>query len=94
MFERCGEPISIGVSTAKALLGQPGLAEVIFGQKDTITKSEEEIEFVADSQLYPEPVLHDIADIHVDSKFPQVEPDFICATRFRRLKSGVDGYSA
>jgi hypothetical protein len=73
IFEECGEQISLGVSSVKHLLGNPGMATVIFGAKDGEMVSIEEKEFSDEVQLYPDQVNHSIADIHVDETFPDLD---------------------
>jgi len=70
VFEVCGEPFSIGVSTLKSLLGKPGLAELIFGTKGSQSTSPEELEFPAEVQLFPDNVSHGDRGFAVCDQFP------------------------
>jgi hypothetical protein len=83
IFEQCGEHISLGLSTAKSLLGKPELAAVVFGPKESDTSAPEDLSFSPDVQLYPDPLRHDVKDIHVDTLFPQLD----------KLQSIIDQYA-
>ncbi len=54
VFETCGENLSIGITSVKALLGQPGIAELFFSPNTDELISPEETQFSADVQLYPD----------------------------------------
>ena len=84
IFQSCGEPFSIGVSTIRSLLGHPGLFELIFGQKNMEVVSDEEKEFSSDVQLFPDQLTHSMSSADVDTSFLQLE----------KLKSIIETHSS
>jgi hypothetical protein len=72
IFESCGEDISIGVASIRSWLGHPEMANIIFGSKKEDVVSEEETEFSSDVQLFPDPIVHSMNSVHVNSTFPEL----------------------
>jgi len=72
VFEKCGEPISLGIVSIRNLLGRDGMSEMIFGKKDSEVKSQEEEIYSADIQLYPDVVPQSLDEVHFDPEFPKL----------------------